>query len=861
MVRLAYKQAAVMHPTILIGIRPPSIAHLIRNPTGLNTGTYTVTVTHQIMVVRRSASTTLTPTPPITASIQATNGTCSGGGNGALDLTAGGGTSPYVFAWSGGLPAQEDHASVPAGSYTVTVADANGCTAVASATITVPTPLSASILPTPALCSGAASGTLDLSVSGGASPYTFAWSGGLPAVEDPTSAAAGSYTVTITDSQGCTATATASVTEPPAITASVTPTPTLCVSDNTGSLSVTAGGGTPGYTYTWSNPALSGANPMGVAAGSYTVTVTDSQNCTAVASATVDSPTPVDANLIPTPALCSGAANGQILLTASGGTPTYTYVWSDASLSGANPLNVPAGNYSVTVTDANSCTAVGTVNVSEPAPVSAAITPMPASCAGQNDGMLNVTASGGIPGYTYDWSDPALSGANPSGVAPGSYSVTITDTNGCTAVASATITAPTALSVALAATPAPCSGLPGGALSATASGGTPNYTFTWSDATLSGASPNQVSAGTYTVTATDASGCTAQANATVTEPTELNLTVTPTNITCNGAANGQLLAEATGGTPGYTYTWSGGLPPIANPTGVNGGSYTVTVTDANGCTAVTPSVVGQPNPLNIVLTPTPVSCNGSNNGSIATTVTGGTPSYSFNWNNGLPPVEDPSGLVPGNYAVTVTDGNGCSAQANISISEPTALAGSASSTAANCGQNDGTATVSASGGTAPYTYTWSPPAVSSTASAANLAAGSYTFTVTDASGCTVEIPVAVSNLDGPQLTIDNAVNAVCSAANGSISVTASGGTPPLTITWSHDAAFSGTTANNLPAGNYTITVLDGNGCQTNQSVVLTDAPPPTVLVSDQNNPTRTSQRQYYSYGKQRNSAHLLMLGQ
>ncbi|MCC7222491.1 MAG: choice-of-anchor L domain-containing protein [Chitinophagales bacterium] len=817
---------------------PPSLnsAPNPGNPTGLNTGTYTVTVTSD-NGCSASASTTLTPTPPITASIQATNGTCSGGGNGALDLTAGGGTSPYVFAWSGGLPAQEDHASVPAGSYTVTVADANGCTAVASATITVPTPLSASILPTPALCSGAASGTLDLSVSGGASPYTFAWSGGLPAVEDPTSAAAGSYTVTITDSQGCTATATASVTEPPAITASVTPTPTLCVSDNTGSLSVTAGGGTPGYTYTWSNPALSGANPMGVAAGSYTVTVTDSQNCTAVASATVDSPTPVDANLIPTPALCSGAANGQILLTASGGTPTYTYVWSDASLSGANPLNVPAGNYSVTVTDANSCTAVGTVNVSEPAPVSAAITPMPASCAGQNDGMLNVTASGGIPGYTYDWSDPALSGANPSGVAPGSYSVTITDTNGCTAVASATITAPTALSVALAATPAPCSGLPGGALSATASGGTPNYTFTWSDATLSGASPNQVSAGTYTVTATDASGCTAQANATVTEPTELNLTVTPTNITCNGAANGQLLAEATGGTPGYTYTWSGGLPPIANPTGVNGGSYTVTVTDANGCTAVTPSVVGQPNPLNIVLTPTPVSCNGSNNGSIATTVTGGTPSYSFNWNNGLPPVEDPSGLVPGNYAVTVTDGNGCSAQANISISEPTALAGSASSTAANCGQNDGTATVSASGGTAPYTYTWSPPAVSSTASAANLAAGSYTVTVTDASGCTVEIPVAVSNLDGPQLTIDNAVNAVCSAANGSISVTASGGTPPLTITWSHDAAFSGTTANNLPAGNYTITVLDGNGCQANQSVVLTDAPPPTVLVSDQNNPT------------------------
>jgi gliding motility-associated-like protein len=802
--------------------------------TGLYPGTYNVTVTESGGCTA-SATTVVAPGPPISVSLSPTNPTCGGTNNGSISVNANGGNVPYYYDWNpASLGDTGNPTNLASGNYTVTVTSDNGCSASASIALSPPAALTASIQATNGTCAGGGNGALNLTVGGGQSPYTFAWNNGLPAQEDHSNVAAGSYSVTVTDNSGCTATATATITIPTPMSAAITPTDIVCNGVNTGSLNLTVSGGSPSFVYAWSGGLPAVEDPANVAAGTYTVTVTDAQNCTATATATINQPTPLSVSLSATDITCNAANNGTLTATASGGTPNYTYAWSNPALSGANPSNIAAGTYTVTVSDANNCTASATITIAEPPALTAQLNANNVTCAGANNGALVVVASGGTPNYTYTWSDPTLSGANPINVAAGAYTVTVSDANGCTAVASATIIAPVAVNVSLIATPAQCGGVASGTLSASASGGTTPYTYMWSNPALSGANPSNVAAGTYTVTVSDNSGCTASATATIDEPSPLVVSVSFTDITCNNANNGTLSTTVSGGTPNYSYAWSGGLAPVANPTGAAPGLYIVTVTDANGCTANASAVISQAPALNLILVPTPSLCNAADNGTISTVVSGGTPNYSYNWSNGLPAQDSQSGLAPATYTVTVTDANGCTVQGNTTINQPTPLSGSANATTANCGQNNGSATVSVSGGTPAYNYAWSPPISSTSATANNLGAGSYSVTVTDANGCSTEIPVAVSNLNGPQLSIDNTANTTCALPNGSISVTASGGTPPLTINWSHSATFHNATANNLPAGSYTITVIDGNGCEANQSVTLTDAPPPTVALTPTN---------------------------
>lgn len=813
-----------------------------QNPSGLSQGAYSVVVT-AANGCTASASATINQPPLLSVSLTPQPALCAGQATGSLSATANGGTSPYTYSWSGGLPPVATHTNnVAAGSYTVTVTDAGGCTAVATASVTQNSALSANISPTDGLCNAAnaqPSGSLSVTVSGGTTPYTYNWSGGLSPVATPTNVAAGSYTVTVTDASGCTTQANGTINQPPLLTASVSPTPALCANQNSGALSATAGGGTPGYTYNWSGGLSPVANPTNVATGSYNVTVTDNNGCTASASATITAPLAIAVSITPQAALCNGAATGSLQASAVGGTPNYTYNWSNGLGSSATANNVPAGNYTVTVTDANGCTAIGNSTVNEPTPVSVSAAGSPTLCAGQPTGTLTATASGGTAPYQYNWSGSLPDIQNIlSAVSVGTHSVTVTDANGCTAQATATVTEPAPISASLTSANATCGGIANGSLQLTVSGGTTPYSYQWTGGLPAIEDHPAVTAGSYSVVVTDAGGCTAQASAVITEPTALSVSLLPTNITCNGQTNGSLGATASGGTPNYTYAWSGGLPPVAVQSGnVAAGNYSVTVTDSNSCTASAVSVVGQPAPLFVSLTPTNPSCNGNNNGSIAATVSGGTPNYTFAWSDPNISGNNATGLGAGSYGVTVTDANNCTTFATTTLNEPTAVSGSSSSTTAACGQSNGSATVSASGGVGPYTYSWSHNSSLNTTTANNLASGSYTVTVTDSNGCSAEIPVAVSNANGPTLTITNSTNTLCSAANGSITVSASGGTAPLTLSWSHSTTFSGTTANNLPAGNYIITVEDAIGCQAVQSVTLTDTPPPTLQIVGTTNAT------------------------
>ncbi|MFM1876230.1 MAG: hypothetical protein RL266_1967 [Bacteroidota bacterium] len=447
---------------------------------------------------------------------------------------------------------------------------------------------------------------------------------------------------------------------------------------------------------------------------------------------------------------CNGGNNGSASATASGGVTPYSYSWSNGG-SGSSISGLTAGTYTVTVTDGNNDQAQANVTISQPSVLSASASAIDVSCFGGNNGSASVSASGGTAPYSYSWSNGG-STATINGLAAGSYSVTVTDANGCTANSAASVSQPTLLTSSASSTAASCNGASDGAVDLSVSGGTAPYSYNWSN----GASTQDLSnvpAGAYSVVLYDANGCSDLALASVGEPGAILLSTTSSDASCGSANNGTVDLSVSGGNTPYSYSWSNGA--ITEDLGaVAAGNYSVVVTDASGCSASTNATVGENSTLSASASSSFVSCNGGSDGSASGSASGGTAPYSYSWSNGGSGTSI-SGLSAGSYTLTVTDVNGCTATANAIVGQPTMLSVNTGSTDATCETADGSATASVSGGTAPYSYSWSNGSSSSTA--AGLAAGSYSVTVTDVNGCTAASGVTVGEDCGgcTYVSIDN----------------------------------------------------------------------------------------------------------
>jgi hypothetical protein len=390
-------------------------------------GTYNVTVTDsKLCTVVTSA--VVPAALPIVATISSTAVSCNGGMDGQLNLTATGGNSPLSFSWGSGVTT-EDRTSLAAGNYTVTITDAIGCTRTVGSTVYQPEVLDVNGVITNVRCNGAATGEINITPVGGNSPYTYAWNVGSTA-EDLFGKLAGTYSVTVTDTKGCTDTYSGTITQPILLTASATPTPVPCYGESDGAVNLTAPGGTTPYSYTWSNGAMT-EDVSALPAGTYTVTVTDANQCTATASAVVTQPSAaISATTTATDILCNGASTGSVNLMVTGGTPGYIYLWSNSATI-EDLSSLAAGIYRVTVTDANGCTVIVSDEVLQPQPLVLTAEVVHAACAAGTDGSIDLTVAGGTSGYTYSWSNGATT-EDITGLAPGSYTVTVTDANGCT---------------------------------------------------------------------------------------------------------------------------------------------------------------------------------------------------------------------------------------------------------------------------------------------------------------------------------------------------------------------------------------------------------------------------------------------
>ncbi|PCJ77885.1 MAG: hypothetical protein COA57_16390, partial [Flavobacteriales bacterium] len=793
-----------------------------QNISSLCAGTFTGTVADANLCIA-TATVVITAPPVLSASIVGTNVTCNSVCNGAADLTPSGGTLGYTYSWSNGSSTQ-NLPGLCAGTYTATVTDANGCQTTVSVTITEPPVLSATTVGTNLSCNGVCDGEGTATPSGGTGPYTFGWSSGA-STQTAGALCAGTYTVTVWDANLCEATATVSITQPPVLSATATGTNLLCNAVCIGQATITGSGGTTAYSYSWSN-GTNTQNLSGLCIGTYTGTVTDANGCQATASVTITQPTALSATATGTNLLCNGVCIGQSSVTGSGGVTAYSYSWSNGT-NAQNLSSLCTGTYTGTVTDANGCQVTSSVTITQPPVLSITTVGTNLSCNGVCDGQVSSTPSGGSPAYSFGWTNGSSS-QNLSSLCAGTFTVTVTDVNGCEATSSSTITQPPALTATLTGTNLLCNAVCIGETNLSPGGGSAPYTYSWSNGSTT-QDLNSLCIGTYRVTVTDASGCTTQTEVTITQPTALTATATGTNLLCNAVCIGQASITGSGGTTAYSYKWSNGSS-TQNLSSLCIGTYTGTVTDANGCQATASVTITEPDVLSITTTGTNLLCNGVCTGQATATASGGTTAYSYKWSNGTT-TQNLTSLCIGTYTATVTDANGCQANASVTITQPTVL--SATSTGTNLLCNAvciGQASITGSGGTTAYTYSWDNGAT--TQSLSSLCIGTYVGTVTDANGCQATSSITITQptvLSATATGTNLLCNAVCI---GQATVTGSGGTTAYSYSWDNGATTQSLTS--LCIGTYVGTVTDANGCQATSSITITQPAPLTAAATGTN---------------------------
>jgi hypothetical protein len=857
---------------------------------------YRVVVSNQCTTSTTSDPATLTVNPLISATIEGNASVCLNEATQPLiTFTGADGTAPYTFTYkinngsnveittTSGNSVTVAQPTGTAGSFVYTLLNVKDAADVSlaqnsTATITV----NAIVFGQPTVnnvsCNAGINGSIGIIATGGTSPYTYTLSPGN--VQNTTGSftglAANTYSISVTDANGCQATVSdISLGEPTAIAFGLpTVTNVSCNGGTNGSVAITATGGTGAFTYTLSpgNVQNNTGSFTGLAAGNaYSVTATDANSCTKTsATITVSEPSaitfgqPTVVNV-----LCNGGTNGSIAIIATGGTGAFTYTLSPGNVQNntGSFTGLAAGNYTVTATDANSCTKTSaTITISEPSAITfGQPTVVNVLCNGGTNGSIAIIATGGTGAFTYTLSPGNVQNNTGSftGLAAGNtYAVTATDANSCTKT-SATITVsepsaitfdqPTVVNVL-------CNGGTNGSIAITATGGTGAFTYTLSPGNVqnnTGSFTGLAAGNTYSVTATDANNCTkTSATITVSEPSAITFgQPTVVNVLCNGGTNGSIAITATGGTGAFTYTLSPGN--VQNNTGsftglAVGNTYTVTATDANNCTKTSSTItVTQPAAIGLgAPTVTNVSCNGGTNGSIAITATGGTGAFTYTLSPGNVQNNTGSftGLAAGNaYSVSVTDANNCPAanSGSITVTQPAAISlGAPTVVNVLCnGGTNGSIAISATGGTGAFTYTLSPGNVqNTTGSFTGLAAGNYTVTATDANSCTkTSATITVSEPSAITFGQPTVVNVLCNGGtNGSIAITATGGTGAFTYTLSpgnvqnNTGSFTG-----LAAGNYTVTATDDNNCSVTTGTISVTQPTAALSVSVSGNTSVT----------------------
>lgn len=806
---------------------------------------------------------------PGTASATTTTEICGGMDQGTATVTVAGGTGPFTYSITGPVNntssqttnTSHQFTNLAPGNYNYTVSTPGGCDLTGTFTIVAGPDLVATIAGNDLSCNTAGDGSATVTPTTGNAPYNYVWSqGGTPigqTTQTASNLAAGTYDVLVTDANGCTVTQTVTINEPAVLAGTVTPTDATCNGAATGAIDVTGiTGGTTPYQYS-----LNGGTPQtsatfgSLTAGNYQVEITDANGCSQTLNTTINEPTALTLVEVSTADATCGSNTGSFEVSASGGTPTYSYDDGGTPQASGVFTGVGAGNHTVTVTDGNGCTAQLAVVIGSVTSPTATIDNLQnISCFGGNNGEVIIGTSNAPAPVTYSLDGGTGQASNMfTNITPGTHTVIVTDANGCTASVDFTITQPTILSFTTSVTNATCASTCDGEIAVTATGGVTPYQYSSNNGLTFGTSATLTGlcAGNVDVVVKDDNGCIVNNTIAITQPTGLSSTFVLTDPICHDGTDGQIVANPLGGTAPYQYAVDGGALQSGNTlTGLSAGNHTITIQDANGCSLDSIKLLNNPPGITIdTLWMHPSNCHAAN-GDLAFTANGSYPIVSYTLDDGVnTPQTNTTGefynLMAGAYQIFVTDNQGCVDSAYYGISDVEmdgSLLGTGNISCFDGSDgwaeventygkgnnpitfeldNSGTANIGTPyDNTDPYSnyhYTFN-----------GLEAGSHIITIYDNGNCIYTIPFTLTQPDSISFS-DNVTDASCfGGSDGEIEVVnVTGGTGTYQygegggffITWQPGNTFTG-----LTAGDYSISVQDQNGCIQTHTISVGEAP-------------------------------------
>lgn len=742
---------------------------------------------------------------------------CNSSDDGSAWVDASGGTPPYSYNWNTGQ-FTDSISNLIAGNYLVTVTDFNGLTANGSIELENPVILQTHLELSDTLLT--CNFRLIIATSnpyGGTPPYTYEWvfpNTNIDTTQSVNINQPGIYTHRVHDAHGCTYEEQFQIFSEgfPVLQTELLDSIT-CNGQHNGNAVVHISSGLPPYDILWSNGDTDTLlNDVGV--GSYLVTVTDASGCSNLAAVYVPEPLPLTIELTKTDITCNGDFTGTVYASVIGGTEPYSYFWNNGGMT-QGMTNLPAGEYSVTVTDKRGCYIIDSIEILQAPRINTILIKRNVTCHGGNDGRASVIATNGIPPYTYSWSN-GLHSTQINNLIAGKYYVTVVDSNLCAVVDSAIITEPDAVITTVVTSPENF-GMMDGTATALVENGEEPFTYAWSTGD-STAHITGLSSGFYYVTVTDDNGCTSTAEGYVEADNcamEIHLVMVP--VACYGESNGGVFPVFdTPGVEPYYYNWSNGSTE-ANLMNVPAGSYTVTVTDNTNCSEVASIILTQPDPFQITYSIEQPTGPDNPTGTVTFIISGGNQPYSIDY-KGTTYTDNNKitipGFPPGIYTLQVEDNKGCTQEVSFTVNsyDCQLTASITPDFLNNCpGQSSARLCASFTNNLGDVTYSWSNQTFEQCAD--NLKAGTYEVVVTDTVGCTAHAQFQL--VDPTTMDYTNLVVNAGTGVNGSISLIVIGGTPPYSYNWTKDGIQFATTRDifGLPKGTYVLQVTDSKGCK------------------------------------------------